>query len=80
MSLIRDIRDSFKTKGLEYISIAESPKDRKKTILTYKDGSGKTLTREIPIPLSELENEMAEVVDVIDPDGLADYLLGETPS
>jgi len=24
-SLIRDIRDAFKSKGLEYVSIAESP-------------------------------------------------------
>lgn len=73
-SLIRDIRDSFKSKGLEYVSIAESP-DPKKTVLTYRDGSGKTLTKEIAIPLSDLEEAVREV-DVIDPDGLADYLLG----
>ena len=74
-SLIVDIRDSFKTKGLEYISIGESPKDQKKTVLTYKDGSGTTLTKEIGIPLSDLKETLTEV-DVIDPDGLADYLLG----
>jgi len=73
-SLIRDIRDSFKSKGLEYVSIAEL-KDPKKSVLTYKDGSGKTLTKEIAIPISDLEEALREV-DVIDPDGLADYLLG----
>jgi hypothetical protein len=74
-SLIRDVRDSFKSKGLEYVSLVESPKDPKKTILTYKDGAGKTLAKEISVPLSELEETVAEI-DVIDPDGLADYLLG----
>ena len=74
-SLMRDVKDSFKSKGLEYVSMAESPADRKKTVLTYKDGSGKTLTREIGVPLSEVEETVREI-DVIDPDGLADYLLG----
>jgi len=74
-SLIRDIRDSFKIKGLEYVSMAES-KDPKKTVLTYKDESGKTVTKEIAIQLSDLEEAVREV-DVIDPDGLADYLLGD---
>jgi hypothetical protein len=73
-SLIRDLRDSFKIKGLEYVSVGES-KDPKKTVLTYRDGSGNTLTKEIGIPLSDLEEALREV-DVIDPDGLADYLLG----
>ena len=36
---------------------------------------GKTLTKEIGVPLSDLEETVAEI-DVIDPDGLADYLLG----
>jgi hypothetical protein len=74
-SLMRDVRDSFKSKGLEYVSMVESPKDSKKTIITYKDGSGKTMTKEIGVPLSDLEETVAEI-DVIDPDGLADYLLG----
>ena len=74
-SLMRDVRDSFKSKGLEYVSMAESPKDSKKTIITYRDGSGKILTKEIGIPLSELEEALREI-DVIDPDGLANYLLG----
>jgi len=74
-SLIRDIRDSFKTKGLVYVSITESPTDSKKTVLTYKDGSGKTLTKDIGVPLSDLEETLAEV-DMLDPDDLANYLLG----
>jgi hypothetical protein len=74
-SLIRDIRDSFKTKGLEYVSIEESSKNREKSLLTYKDASGKTLTKEISIRLDNLQEAVREV-DLIDPDGLADYLLG----
>jgi hypothetical protein len=69
------IRDSFKAKGLEYISIEESAKDRDKSVLTYKDGSGKTLTKEIAIRLDNLEEALREV-GILDPDGLADYLLG----
>jgi hypothetical protein len=75
MSLVKGIRDSFKAKGLEYVSVGESPKDRDKTLLTYKDGSGKTLTKEIAIRLDNLEEALSEV-NIIDPDGLADYLLG----
>ena len=75
MSLVKGIRDSFKAKGLEYVSVEESPKDRDKTLLTYKDGSGKTLTKEIAIRLDNLEEALSEV-NIIDPDGLADYLLG----
>jgi hypothetical protein len=78
-SLIRDIRDAFKSKGLEYVSIAESATDAKKTVLTYKDGSGKTLTKEIDAPLSEVKENVAEI-DIIDPDDLANYLLGERSS
>ena len=75
MSLVRDIRDSFKAKGLTYVSIEESPKDRDKSLLTYKDASGKTLTKEIAIRLDNLEEALSEV-NILDPDGLADYLLG----
>jgi hypothetical protein len=75
MSLMRDVKDSFKSKGLEYVSMAESPKDSKKTVITYKDASGKILTKEIGVRLADLEETVAEI-DVIDPDGLADYLLG----
>lgn len=75
MSLSKGIRDSFKAKGLEYVSIEESSKDRDKTVLTYKDSSGKTLTKEIAIRLDNLEDALTEI-GIIDPDGLADYLLG----
>ena len=75
MSIVRDIRDSFKAKGLQYVSIEESPKDREKSVLTYKDASGKTQTKEIAIRLDNLEEALREV-NIIDPDGLADYLLG----
>jgi len=77
MSLVRDIRDSFKAKGLDFVSLTESPKDRKKTVITYKDGSGKTLTKEASIELAQLEETITEI-DIIDPDGLADYLLGDS--
>jgi hypothetical protein len=75
MSLMKGLRDSFKAKGLEYVSVEESSKDRDKSVLTYKDGSGKTLTKEISIRLDDLEEALREV-GIIDPDGLADYLLG----
>ena len=78
-SLIRDIRDAFKSKGLEYVSIAESKQDPKKTVLTYKDGSGKALTKDIDASFSEVKENIAEI-DIIDPDDLANYLLGERPS
>jgi hypothetical protein len=73
---MRDIRDSFKAKGLEYVSIQESTTNREKTLLTYKDASGKTLTKEIDIRMDNLQEALREV-DIIDPDGLADYLLGQ---
>jgi hypothetical protein len=75
MSLMKGVRDSFKAKGLEYVSIEESSNNREKSVLTYKDSSGKTLTKEIAIRLDNLEEALREV-GIIDPDGLADYLLG----
>jgi hypothetical protein len=75
MSLMKEVKESFKVKGLTYVSIEESTKDREKSLLTYKDASGKTLTKEIPIRLDNLEEALREV-GIIDPDGLADYLLG----
>ena len=74
MSLSKGIRDSFKAKGLEFVSIVES-KNPDKSVLTYKDGSGKTLTKEVPIRIDNLEEALAEI-EVIDPDGLASFLLG----
>jgi len=72
---MRDIRDSFKAKGLEYVSIQEATPNREKSLLTYKDSTGKSLTKEIAIRLDDLQEALREV-DIIDPDGLADYLLG----
>lgn len=77
-SLIKDIRDSFNNKGLEYVSMVESPADQKKTVLTYKDGTGKKLTKEIAIPLADLEETVAEL-DAVDPEEIADYLLTAKP-
>ncbi len=73
-SLIEDVRNSFKSKGLEYVSLTESTTDPKKTILTYKDASGKTVTKEVALPLSELE-DVVEEIEALDPEDLADYLL-----
>lgn len=73
-SLIEDVRSSFKRRGLEYLSLAESDKDPQKSVLRYKDASGKSLTKEVPIPLSDLEDTIAEI-EALDPDDLADYLL-----
>ncbi len=73
-SLIEDVRNSFKSKGLEFVSLSESSADAKKSTLTYKDASGKTLTREIALPLSELEDVVDEI-EALDPEDLADYLL-----
>ncbi len=77
-SLIVDVRDSFRSKGLEYVSLAESTADKDKSILTYKDASGKQITKEIALPLSQLEETVSEI-DAIDPENIADYLLS-TPS
>ena len=74
-SLMKDIQDSFKAKGLQYVSIEESSSDPDKSVLTYKDSSGKTLTKEIAIRLDNLEDTVAEV-DAIDPEDLAKFLLG----
>ena len=73
-SLINDIRDSFKAKGLEYVSVKGAAADQKKSVLTYKDGTGKVITKEISMALEELEDTVAEI-DEIDPDDLATYLL-----
>jgi hypothetical protein len=75
MSLMNEVREAFKAKGLTYVSIEESTNDREKSLLTYKDASGKTLTKEISIRLDNLQEALREV-GIIDPDGLADYLLG----
>lgn len=75
MALIQDIQASFRAKGLQYVSMAEDTQDRKKTIVTYKDSKGKTLTKERDIELEQLKEDVSEV-DIIDPDGLCDFILG----
>jgi hypothetical protein len=71
MPLIGDVRDSFRAKGLEFVSLSDAGNSWSR--LTYKDGE-KLVTKEIRIPLSELENTVEEL-DVMDPDDLAEYLL-----
>ncbi len=71
MTLIGDVRDSFKAKGLEFVSLTDAGNNRSR--LTYKDGV-KVVTKEFEMPLSELENTVEEL-DVMDPDDLAEYLL-----
>jgi hypothetical protein len=73
-SLIKDVRKSFKNKGLEFVSLSESTADQSKSVLEYKDSSGRTVKREIGIRLSELEDTVVSIEE-IDPDDLADYLL-----
>jgi hypothetical protein len=71
MTLIGDVRDSFRAKGLEFVSLTDAGNNRSR--LTYKDGS-KVVTKEFEMPLSELEDTVEEL-DVMDPDDLAEYLL-----
>jgi hypothetical protein len=75
-SLIEDVRTSFKSKGLEFVSLSESTADPQKSVLTYKSATGETATRDIAIPLSELEDTVA-AIETIDPTDLANYLLKE---
>ncbi len=71
MPLIGDVRDSFRAKGLEFVSLSDAGNGWSR--LAYKDGE-KLVTKEIRIPLSELEDTVEEL-DVMDPDDLAEYLL-----
>ena len=71
MPLIGDVRESFRVKVLEFVSLTDAGSNRSR--LTYKDG-GKLVSKEIEMPLAELENTVEEL-DVMDPDDLADYLL-----
>ena len=73
-STIEEVRNSFKGKGLEFVSLSESSSDPKKSVLEYKDSSGKTLRKDVPLPLSELEDVVGEIA-ALDPEDLADYLL-----
>ena len=58
-SLIEDVKKSFQAKGLEFVSLTESTADQKKSVLTYKYASGETATKEITIPITELEDTVA---------------------
>jgi hypothetical protein len=71
LTLIGDVRDSFRAKGLEFVSLTDAGNNRSR--LTYKDGT-KVVTKEFEMPLSELEDTVEEL-DVMDPDDLAEYLL-----
>jgi hypothetical protein len=71
MTLIGDVRESFRAKDGEVVSLTDAGNNRSR--LTYKDGS-KLMTKEFEMPLSELE-ETVEELDIMDPDDLAEYLL-----
>ena len=71
MPLILDVRESFRAKGLEFVSLTDAGNNRSR--LTYKEGE-KFVAREIGIPLEELEDTVEEL-DVMDPDDLAEFLL-----
>jgi 3-dehydroquinate dehydratase len=77
MSLIEDIKDSFKKKGLEFVSITEATDDRDKSILTYRDASEGLVTRTVDIRIDDLE-EAVEAVYNVDPMDLANYLLSDS--
>ena len=74
MTLRGDIADSFQKKGLKFVSLNESAQNSERTTLVYVDGSGKRVSKEIEIRLSELEDTVS-AIDVIDPEDLADFLL-----
>lgn len=73
--MMDDLKSSFQKKGFEFVSLTESSVDPEKSILTYTDGSGKTITKDVKIRLDSLEDTV-EAVDLIDPDDLANFLLG----
>jgi hypothetical protein len=75
MSMMDDLRASFQKKGFKFVSLTESTADPEKSILTYTDGSGRTITKDVKIRLASLEDTM-EAVDLMDPDDLANFLLG----
>ena len=74
MALRDDVSDSFKQKGLKFVSLSESLKDPQKTTLVYIDAAGATVTKEINAPLDQVE-ETVSTLDAMDPDDIAAYLL-----
>ena len=77
MSLIEDVRSTFEDKGLEFISITESPDSPEKSILTYKDSTGAVIKKEVALRLSDLE-ETVVTIDNVDPLDIANFLLRDS--
>lgn len=74
MTLRDDIIDSFRVKGLKFVSLNESTTNPQGSTLVYEDASGKSISKEIGIRLSELEDTVT-ALDVMDPDDIANFLL-----
>lgn len=74
MTLREDIADSFTAKGLKFVSLNESATNPQGSTLVYEDGSGKSISKEIGLRLSELEDTV-EALDAIDPADIANFLL-----
>jgi hypothetical protein len=74
MTLREDITASFRAKGLNFVSLNESASNPQGSTLVYEDGTGKSISKEIGIRLSELEDTLA-ALDAIDPDDMANFLL-----
>jgi hypothetical protein len=74
VTLRGDIAASFQAKGLKFVSLNESTVNPQGSTLVYDDASGKQVSKEIGIRLSELEDTIS-AIDAIDPDDMADFLL-----
>jgi nucleoside diphosphate kinase len=74
MPLRDDITEGFEKKGLKFVSLRESTVDPNGSTLLYIDASGKTITKEIKIRISELEDTLT-VLEAMDPEDLANFLL-----
>jgi hypothetical protein len=74
LTLRGDIAESFQKKGLRFESLNESTADPERTTLVYIEASGKRVSKEIDIRLSELEDTVS-AIDIIDPEDLAEFLL-----
>ncbi len=72
-----DVKEAFAKKGLEFISLTESTYDPDRSVLTYRDISGKTVIKEVAMRLSDLE-ETVVTVDMVDPTDIANFLLKES--
>jgi hypothetical protein len=74
MTLRDDITSEFEKKGFKFVSLNESTVDPQKSTLLYIDSAGKTVSKEINIRISELEDTLT-TLEVMDPEDLADFLL-----